>query len=368
MLSISQSASTRDACRRGITQIWFQNAELQRVQAVAWVGYRVACVIGVTDFQETTCIQDVDDPVRGGINMLFHKAEGFDRFQVVGHGRIEVNGHAKRGSPFDGYEVDHEKLLLVDGKVPLTHWPVTANFGDALSPWLFQQITGKETLQNAGEIPTYIAVGSILNRVRNQTIVWGPGSFGPEPPRQINNRATYHAVRGPLTRSRVLDRGGKCPRIYGDPALLTPVFHKTKDEKTHEIGLVLRWSDKDWLKRPVGDGVRLIDLGTDDVESVLDDMLACKRIITSSLHGLVIADAYDIPSAWLYSDSPKGREFKFYDYFLSVGKVRHSTHADLSTMPLELEELDATFDFDARAIDFDYAALVGACPLLRKKG
>ncbi|UOA28321.1 polysaccharide pyruvyl transferase family protein [Pseudosulfitobacter sp. DSM 107133] len=271
-------------------------------------------------------------------------------------------------SPFDGYQVDHENLLMVDGKVPLIHWPQTPNFGDALSPWLFRQITGLETLQNNGEIPSYIAIGSILNRVRDETVVWGTGSFGPEPPRQINRHATYHAVRGPLTRARVLDKGGACPRVYGDPALLTPLFHRPKVPKTHEIGLVLRWSDTDWLRRSVGDGVRLIDLGTDDVETVLDAMLGCQRIITSSLHGLVIADAYGIPNAWLYSDSPKGREFKFYDYFLSVNKVRHSTAVDITTLPLDVETLDATFDFDARAIDFDYAALVAACPLLRKTG
>lgn len=212
-----------------------------------------------------------------------------------------------------------------------------------------------------------MAIGSIINRVQKDSIAWGTGSFGPEPPRQINAKATYTAVRGPLTRSRILDKGGKCPQVYGDPALLTPLFYNPKVKKTHEIGLVLRWSDKDWLQETVGDGVKLIDLGTSDVESVLDDMLACKRIITSSLHGLVIADAYGIPNAWLYSDSPKGREFKFYDYFLSVNKVRHSTTADLTTLDLDVETLDATFDYDKRKIDFDYMALLDACPLIKRK-
>lgn len=270
-------------------------------------------------------------------------------------------------TPFSDYELDHDNLLLQDGKVPLIHWPVTPNFGDVLSPWLFGKITGREVLQNGGEIPSYIAIGSILNRVKDDTIVWGTGSFGPEPPRQINARAKYHAVRGPLTRARVLDRGGECPRIYGDPALLTPFFHRPEVEKTHEIGLVLRWSDSDWLDRSVGDGVKLIDLGTSDVERVLDDMLSCGRIITSSLHGLIIADAYGIPNAWLYSDSPKGREFKFYDYFLSVDKVRHSTELDLTKTDLAVDVLDAAFSYDDRDITFDPRALIGACPLLRPK-
>lgn len=88
-----------------------------------------------------------------------------------------------------------------------------------------------------------------------------------------------------------MDRGATCLRIYGDPALLTPFLFHPKVEKEYEIGLVLRWSDKTWLSHSIGDGVKLIDLGTSDVESVLKDILSCKRVIISSLHGLVIADA-----------------------------------------------------------------------------
>jgi len=267
----------------------------------------------------------------------------------------------------EDYEVNREGLILEDGRIPLIHWPMTPNFGDDLSPWLIEKMTGYKTVQNEGQGPTYISIGSIINRVRDQTVVWGTGSFGPEPPRQINKKAKYCAVRGPLTRARVLDRGAHCPRVYGDPALLTPYFYHPEIEKKHEIGLVMRWSDKSWLDQPVGDGVEMIDLGTSDVEKVLDKMLSCKRIITSSLHGLVIADAYGIPNAWLYSDSPKGREFKFYDYFLSVDKVRHSTTVDLAKMSLTVESLDETFSYDDRPIDFDARALLDACPMLRPK-
>ncbi|WP_162497339.1 polysaccharide pyruvyl transferase family protein [Roseovarius dicentrarchi] len=270
-------------------------------------------------------------------------------------------------NPFSDYEVDTETLLLENGKIPLIHWPRTANFGDDLSPWLLRKITGLDTFQNTGERASYIAIGSIISLVRDKSIVWGTGSFGPEPPRHINKKAEYRAVRGPLTRARILDRGARCPRIYGDPALLTPFFFRPELEKKYEIGLVLRWSDRKWLSQSVADGVKLIDLGTSDVEGVLTDILSCKRIITSSLHGLVIADAYGIPNSWLYSDSPKGGEFKFYDYFLSVDKVRHSTAIDLREIDLTVENLDEVFSYDDRPIDFDARALVNACPLLKPK-
>lgn len=295
---------------------------------------------------------------------------GENRFMSSPHSKpMKEKFHSvdQLNNPFDDYRVNHEEIILEDGRIPLIHWPVVPNFGDELSPWLIKKITGYETLQNEGQGPTYIAIGSIINRVRDKTVVWGTGSFGPEPPRQINVKARYCAVRGPLTRARILDRGGQCPRIYGDPALLVPFFYQPQTVKKHEVGLVMRWSDKSWLEKSVGDGVEMIDLGTSNVEHVLDKILSCKRIITSSLHGLIIADAYGIPNAWLYSDSPKGREFKFYDYFLSVNKVRHSETTDIDTIDLTVEHLDKTFSYDKRPIDFDARTLIHACPFLTPK-
>lgn len=271
-------------------------------------------------------------------------------------------------NPLDFFILDEDNLLLTeDGEVPLIHWPQTPNFGDVLSPWLFNKLTQRKILQNDGSIPSYIAVGSILSFVRKDSIVWGTGSFGPEPPRQVNRNAKYLAVRGPLTRSLIISRKTECPRVYGDPALLSPYVYNPKIEKTHEVGVVLRWSEDKWLKKSYGKGVKLIDLGTDDVEGVIDQMLSCKRIITSSLHGLIIADSYGIPNAWLSSRTPYGHEFKFFDYFLSVGKVRNATEFDILSNELEVEALDSAFDFDDRKLSYDPLPLLDACPFLKRK-
>jgi pyruvyltransferase len=165
----------------------------------------------------------------------------------------------------------------------------------------------------------------------------------------------------------VRNAGAKCPAIYGDPALLSPLVFDPEVKIEYEIGLVLRWSEDAWLKATPGAGVTIIDLGTDDVEGVIRKMKACKKIITSSLHGLIIADAYGIPNAWLASGTPKGGEFKFYDYFLSVDKVRHAVKYDVSKSDLQINSLEASFEFDQRIINFDPHRLLSACPLLVKK-
>ncbi|MFT6992046.1 MAG: pyruvyl transferase [Paraglaciecola sp.] len=276
----------------------------------------------------------------------------------------------------DKYTVDYENLHMDDGGVRLTYWVLNPNFGDVLSSWLFKKLTGKATkLVNVAtnsskstlKKPTYISVGSILSRVQDVSEVWGTGSFGTEQATQISKNAKYHAVRGPLTRCLVNNVGGSCPAVYGDPALLAPLVYNPDVEIKHEVGVVLRWSEKSWLKVKPGKGVKLIDLGTSDVEGVIDQIKSCKKIITSSLHGLIIADTYGIPNAWLSSSTPKGGEFKFYDYFLSVDKIRHANSYDIDKKGLGLNTLLSEFDFDDRYINFAPNKLLDACPFLKRK-
>ena len=106
-------------------------------------------------------------------------------------------------------------------------------------------------------------------------------------------------MRGPLTRSRLLDVGIDCPPVYGDPALLVPLYYWPEVEKTHDVGIVIRHSEHLWRDLDQDDSVKVIDFGSSDIETVLREILSCRRIISSSLHGLVIADAYGIPNAWL---------------------------------------------------------------------
>ena len=83
-------------------------------------------------------------------------------------------------------------------------------------------------------------------------------------------------------------------------------------------------------------------------------------------NGLIIADTYGIPNAWLSSKTPKGGEFKFFDYFLSVDKVRYGQTYDVKRLGLDVSVLHEHFDFDGRPIKFDAVALLRACPFLKE--
>ncbi|MFW2829843.1 polysaccharide pyruvyl transferase family protein [Sphingomonas sp. ID0503] len=259
-------------------------------------------------------------------------------------------------------------MKLLDGRVPAYWWTIAPNFGDLIAPWLIRHLSGKDVVYSPLGEPGYFTIGSVLGEVRSQSVVWGTGSFGTERAKDIKANSTgaeFLAVRGPLTRNKIRLAGLECPAIYGDPALLVPDFHPRKEQpESFELGIVIRWSDKAWKKVKIP-GVRFIDLETEDVDGTLDQFLSCKRILTSSLHGLIIADAYSIPSAWLASRSPKGLEFKFWDYFASVDKIRHAHSLKLQSGAWTLDRLINEISYDDREIKLDLQPLRACCPFSR---
>jgi pyruvyltransferase len=267
-----------------------------------------------------------------------------------------------------------EPSLLVDGRVPLLWWTLAPNYGDLLSPWLVRRMTNTPVVYAPPKRTHVVAVGSIASNANRDSIVWGSGLMGFETKWRIPQAKQYAAVRGPITRSVLRNIGYPVPRVFGDPALLAPVYFYPEVQKTHEVGLVVRWSEKAWHNAPVAPDVKVINLHTSDVEGVTRDIMSCKHIVTSSLHGLILADSYGIPNAWLDSDSgaggsrPGGGEFKFYDYFASVNKLRHSQRLDLATKELSADYLLRELEFNGDPIQFDHEALLDACPFLRPVG
>ena len=89
----------------------------------------------------------------------------------------------------------------------------------------------------------------------------------------------------------------------------------------YKFGIIPHYNDFKLVKDNFQDNknVLVIDLMTNDIESKTDEFLKCERIISSSLHGIIIAHAYKIPAIWQrFSDVPFGDNIKFQDYFESV--------------------------------------------------
>lgn len=89
--------------------------------------------------------------------------------------------------------------------------------------------------------------------------------------------------------------------------------------------------------------VLLIDLvHYDKWTDIPDQIVSCDCILSSSLHGLIVSDSYNIPNVWIgLSNELTGGDFKFYDYFSSV--QRSETKKLIASLG-DLEDLLQTQD------------------------
>jgi len=213
------------------------------------------------------------------------------------------------------------------------------NYGDILTP---------EILKNFGVDFTFCAnrsnaqammVGSIAKWAHSGMHIFGSGFIRKGD--GVCKSANWHWVRGPLSRQKVLDAGGSCPAIYGDPAFLMPLFWD-EAKKKHDVGIVPHHVDYEDVVRDYPN-YRVIDLLNPNPEETTRQITECRTIISSSLHGLIAAHAYGIPAAWVkFSDRLHGDGLKFRDHYASIGK-----DAVLSDMS---DPIFSTGSVDIRAI------------------
>lgn len=175
-------------------------------------------------------------------------------------------------------------------------------------------------------------MGSILPwALDKNTIVWGSGCLSSNDSlwKNVEMPKKVLAVRGPLTRDVLMQHGIDCPEIYGDPALLFPRYYFPKIEKKYQYGVILHAST-DITKSIIykiesiyGNSVLVINPKKfNHWNEFIDSIMACENILSSSLHGIIIADAYHIPNAWISITNKEhpDNNFKFKDYYLSIGK------------------------------------------------
>lgn len=237
-----------------------------------------------------------------------------------------------------------------------------ANFGDALTPWLIRRITGATPVY-CRRGPVYMVTGSIIKHTTSRAIVWGCGVISAkdvphEPPLKVC------AVRGPVTRQRLLDLGIEVPEVYGDPALLLPRLYPIPPRPRYEVGVVPHFVHYDAIAARFADrpDVKVVNL-LRSTEEVVDSITSCRRLISSSLHGLIVAHAYGVPCLWIkfMNSQLSGDDSKFRDYFGSV----HLPMYEPPTMSIEELNLEALIprieDLDS-ALDIDLDALWQACP------
>jgi len=238
------------------------------------------------------------------------------------------------------------------------------NFGDILNVHLIEKLTNKKV--NFVKIKYYnnehfLCIGSLLANTRKNTIVWGSG-FMDETSMCFEKPKKICAVRGPKTRKILLENNIDCPEVYGDPALLLPKVYYPKIKKSYRYGVIPHYVDQkhDFLREIKNrKDILIINILNEDPYFIVDQILSCEKIISSSLHGIIVSDTYKIPSLWVeFSDKVIGNGFKFYDYFESVKRnVSGPIKIDNKTQFKDLEN-----SFEDYEINIDLEKLIKSCP------
>ena len=216
--------------------------------------------------------------------------------------------------------------------IDLCWWNNKINFGDQLNKYLIEKISGKKVILNEtnSDKTHYLCIGSIFHLANKNSIIWGSGLISKKKRYlPLSSPKKIHAVRGPLTKKYIEKSNIKCPSIFGDPALLLNKYYKPKVNKKYKLGIIPHYTqvDYDIIKSyKINKQVKIISLINDNCEDVINQINECENIISSSLHGLIVADVYQIPNIWFEikkgifrTNSVIGNGFKFYDYYMSIG-------------------------------------------------
>ena len=202
------------------------------------------------------------------------------------------------------------------------------NLGDEISPLVFRHVSGRLVRYAQISECDGIAIGSVFNprqasrRKRSHPqVIWGSGTLKRRPARYDNLRVEIVALRGPKTAGEI----DGCPDIpFGDPGLFVREIWPTDSSGKVPIGIIphfsMRNSDKVKTLASKLNGSIVVNLTDPDFSETFRQIASCKLVISSSLHGLIFADAYGIPSLFWNEIGPEN-EWKYQDYFQGVGRV-----------------------------------------------
>jgi hypothetical protein len=295
------------------------------------------------------------------------------------------------------------------GAVPLS-WVGTTrdvpypNLGDALSPIIVSALTGLP-VQHRGfdqHDERLVAVGTIGHAQRNGIVnFWGTGiddgnSGANASPylRPPDTRFRVHAMRGPYS-ARALRREGEIvPDVYGDPVVFLPkMVASCAVEKRRELGVVLHISEleqraaeaqvqESLLRYQIPPDLRskICIINTYKARSAqalfdkIDEIRSCRRIASTSFHGLIIAETFAIPCVW-YAKYPGGPmtadiddtnvriDHRVRDFYAGTGCREFSFYAGPPKRPTNWDDLISTIDKLWSPIVYDMRPLFESFPL-----
>lgn len=218
------------------------------------------------------------------------------------------------------------KLLRYEPEVP--------NFGDDLNDLIWPALA--PTLFNASDAglkaEAFVGIGTIIGIDPGQSRrlhVFSSGTGYSAATRWDGLDIDYHCVRGPVT-ARVL--GLPRQKALTDGAVLTPLlgcFRKMPADERRNVVVVPHYQTiafPGWNQAAGMAGFHLVD-PRGSPQQVIAALAAARLVLTESLHGAILADAFGVP--WCgFAVSQNFSTAKWTDWTASVGIA-----ADITLLP-----------------------------------
>lgn len=222
--------------------------------------------------------------------------------------------------------------------IKLYYWREQPNFGDKLSPFLVSRLA-RDAVEFTDDIydADLVAVGSHLQRINRPQdmcgMIWGTGHMMGDIPTKYDFWAMtdgiVSCVRGDMSRCF----WGLPARVpVGDPGLLVPRFIPARVKARTRAVFIPHWQHEKYfslLRTKIferSDFEYVSPLS--DTVHVAESISSASCVISSSLHAIIVADAYGVPSVWVMprrlEESPVAGQilFKYLDYFSSIPMSR----------------------------------------------
>ena len=205
------------------------------------------------------------------------------------------------------------------------YWNGKPNFGDAINIKLIENLSGREVVFAKVRNADFFAIGSNMKfairraAYEEPLAVWTTGMIEPVE-FTFPDHVHVAAVRGPKT-AAMLGLEGKV--AYGDAGLLCDEIVPGNTPKKYGLGIVPhhRHLGQPFVDKILADNpsAKLVRVDHEDPWETVREIQSCEAIISSSLHGLIVADCYHIPNFFLAHNAIKLiMPFKFTDYEASA--------------------------------------------------
>ncbi len=260
-----------------------------------------------------------------------------------------------------------KKLRVYFAKVP--------NMGDMLNRDIITKCFGYEVVRNTYLTGTVSGIGSglgnytyeeqkwknVLKAISGvffpEVYIWGTGfvRYKDKDTEFYKKKTHICALRGELSRKRVEKMlGHELAVPLGDAGILAEKLLEKRPEKQYRVGIIAHYKEQD---APIFE--KLLDRFDDSTfinvrgtpYDVTRKIAECELVISSSLHGLIIADSLGIPNHHItVTDNLLGDGFKFDDYYSGYG-LKHD-FTDMNTQDIySLDDIRQRYMIDHAVVE-----------------